>query len=43
MENEILPAHGDNPEQYLAIESNATTRAMYKKLGIEARPKGDFI
>lgn len=43
MENEVIPTHGDNPEQYLAIESNPATRRMYKKLGIEARPKGDFI
>ena len=39
----VLPTHGENPEKYLAIESNETTRAMYKKFGIEARPKGDFI
>ena len=43
MENEVIPQHGDNPEQYLAIESNPATRRMYKKLGIEARPKGDYI
>lgn len=43
MEHEILPMHGDDPEQYLAIESNPTTRRMYEKLGIEARPKQDFI
>ena len=43
MENEIIPQHGDDPEQYLAIESNPATRRMYKKLGIEARPKGDYI
>ena len=43
MVSEVLPNHGDNPEQYLAIESNPATRSMYKKLGIEARPKGDFI
>ena len=43
MENEILPQHGDNTDKYLAIESNPATRRMYKKLGIEARPKGDFI
>ena len=43
MENEVLPMHGDNPEQYLAIESNKATRSMYDKLKIEARPKGDFI
>ena len=43
MENEIIPQHGDNPEQYLAIESNPKTRQMYSKLGIEARPKSYFI
>lgn len=43
MENEVIPQHGDEPEKYLAIESNPATRSMYKKLGIEARPKSDFI
>lgn len=43
MEEEIFKKHGDDPKQYLAIESNPKTRAMYKKLGIEARPKQDFI
>ena len=43
MEEEVLPNHGDDPEQYLAIESNPSTRRMYEKLGIEARPKSDFI
>ncbi len=43
LEKAVLPTHGDNPEKYLAIESNKTTRAMYKKFGIKARPKGDFI
>ncbi len=43
MEKEVLPKHGDNPSKYLAIESNPKTRAMYKKLGIEAAPKTDFI
>ncbi|WP_405266977.1 exodeoxyribonuclease III [Methanobrevibacter sp.] len=43
MENEVIPMHGDNPDKYLAIESNPTTRRMYDKLGIEARPKSDFI
>lgn len=43
MENEVIPQHGDGEDKYLAIESNPTTRRMYKKLGIEARPKGDFI
>ena len=43
MENEVIPQHGDDGDKYLAIESNPTTRRMYKKFGIEARPKGDFI
>lgn len=43
MEEEVIPNHGDNPEQYLAIESNPQTRRMYEKLSIEARPKSDFI
>lgn len=43
MENEIIPQHGDDMAKYLAIESNENTRRMYKKLGIEARPKSDFI
>ena len=43
MENEVIPKHGDDADKYLAIESNPATRRMYKKLGIEARPKGDFI
>lgn len=43
MENEVIPKHGDDMSKYLAIESNPNTRRMYKKLGIEARPKGDFI
>lgn len=43
MENEVIPQHGDDGDKYLAIESNPATRRMYKKLGIEARPKRDFI
>ena len=43
MENEVIPQHGEEGDKYLAIESNPATRRMYKKLGIEARPKGDFI
>lgn len=43
MENEIIPLHGEDSSQYLAIESNPATRRMYEKLGIEARPKSDFI
>ncbi len=43
MENEVIPQHRNDVEKYLAIESNPATRRMYKKLGIEAKPKGDFI
>lgn len=43
MKKAVIPTHGDDPNKYLAIESNKNTRAMYKKLGIEARPKSDFI
>lgn len=43
MENEVIPHHGDDEGKYLAIESNPSTRRMYKKLRIEARPKTDFI
>ncbi len=43
MKNAVLPTHGDDPSRYLAIESNNDTREMYKKLGIEARSKRDFI
>lgn len=43
MENEVIPLHGEDSSQYLAIESNPATRRMYEKLGIEARPKSDFI
>ena len=43
MEKEVIPKHGDDMDKYLAIKSNPKTRRMYKKLGIEARPKRDFI
>lgn len=43
LEKAVLPAHGDTPEKYLAIESNPKTREMYAEFGIEARPKSDFI
>lgn len=43
MEKAVLPTHGYDTSKYLAIESNKDTRAMYRELGIEARPKGDFI
>ncbi|MDO5832853.1 MAG: zinc ribbon domain-containing protein, partial [Methanobrevibacter sp.] len=37
LEKAVFPTHGDNPEKYLAIESNPKTREMYEKFGIEAR------
>ena len=43
LEKAVLPSHGNNPDRYLAIESNKDTRAMYAEFGIEARPKSDFI
>ena len=43
MVEEVIPRHGDDSSKYLAIESNPATRRMYKKLGVEARPKSDFI
>ena len=35
MEKYVLPNHGSSAN-YLAIESNASTRSMYKKLGVKA-------
>ena len=43
MVEEVIPRHGDDSSKYLAIESNPATSRMYKKLGVEARPKSDFI
>ena len=43
LQKAVLPKHGDDPEKYLAIESNPKTREMYAEFGIKARPKGDFI
>ena len=43
LEKAVLPTHGDDPNKYLAIESNPRTREMYAEFGIEARPKSDFI
>lgn len=43
LEKAVLPKHGNDPNKYLAIESNPKTREMYKEFGIEARPKSDFI
>lgn len=39
----IFPKHGEDPTQYLAIESNSLTRAMYQKYGIKAHPKKHYI
>jgi len=43
LEKAVLPTHGDDPDKYLAIESNPKTRRMYSEFGIEAKPKSDFI
>lgn len=43
VESEVMLKHGEDTGKYLAIESNPATRRMYNKLGIEARPKTDFI
>lgn len=43
LEKAVLPEHGDDPDKYLAIESNPRTREMYAEFGIEARPKSDFM
>jgi hypothetical protein len=43
LEKAVLPTHGDDPDIYLAIESNEDTRAMYAEFGIEARSKREFI
>lgn len=37
----IFPKHGNNPEQFFAIESNPKTRAMYTKYGIKSAPAID--
>lgn len=34
----VLPVYGDDPTRYLALESNAATRAMYASHGIKAVP-----
>lgn len=34
----IFPNHGDDPSQYLALESNPKTRAAYERRGIRALP-----
>jgi len=37
MEKHVIPKHGrPGKVAYLALESNASTRAMYKKLGVKA-------
>jgi len=37
----IFPRWGNDPQKYLAIESNPQTRAMYANLGIAAIAVGD--
>lgn len=39
----VFPKHGSSGSQYLAIESNPRTRAMYAKYGINAVPYEMFI
>lgn len=39
----VFPKYGTDPSVYYAVESNAKTRAMYKKYGIEAVPYSEFI
>ena len=43
LKKSIFPSHGEETNQYLAIESNPKTRAMYKEYAIEAYPKSKFI
>lgn len=37
----IMPVHGRDPRQYVAIESNPECRAMYASYGIVAHQYGD--
>lgn len=37
LQSEVLPRYGDDPSQYLALESNWRTRQMYAEFGIYAR------
>ncbi len=37
----VYPQFGNDPEKYLAIESNPKTRAMYESLNIKAIAVGD--
>lgn len=39
----IFPRHGQDSTQYYAVESNPRTRAMYARLGIEAKPYDAFL
>lgn len=34
----IMPKYGTNPSDYMAVESNARTRAAYKRMGITSIP-----
>lgn len=43
LQKAVIPTHGDNPNKYLAIESNPKTRKMYSEFGIEAKSKSYFI
>ena len=39
----VFPKHGEEPTQYLALESNPLTRDMYADHGILAMPYADFL
>lgn len=36
LERRVFPRYGDNLKQYYAIDSNANTRDMYTRMGIQA-------
>jgi hypothetical protein len=40
--NKIFPVHGEDINQYHAIESNQVTRRMYHRHGIKAEHKHDY-
>ena len=39
----VFPEHGNEPDRYLAIESNPETRAMYQRHGIRAMTYEEFL
>ena len=42
LQSYVFPKYGNEPEKYLALESNPRTRAMYTELGIEACSQEGF-